>query len=84
MVNTPHPGFNIRGVAFCYPEDKDLTVFPLAQVVGSTMHLSDDLEETARFSLAGPLPEMAFPSNQELIPIFARGDAQRIHVWQHT
>jgi RimJ/RimL family protein N-acetyltransferase/8-oxo-dGTP pyrophosphatase MutT (NUDIX family) len=53
--------------AFLPPDLHFLTVFLLAQVLGGQLQAGDDLGEVGWFSLSGPLPEMAFRPDVELI-----------------
>ena len=57
--------------AYISPEYHFLTVFLLAQVLGGELAATDDLEELAWVSLQGPLPEMAFKPDIDIILAYA-------------
>ncbi len=59
--------------AFLPPAYHFLGIFLLAHVVGGELVAGDDLEAVEWFPLAGPLPEMAFPPDAELIAAYAQG-----------
>ena len=52
---------------FLSPEHHLLTIYLLGQVVGGELLSGDDLVEVGWYSLEGPLPEMAFIQDIELI-----------------
>ena len=53
--------------AFLPPELHYLTIFVLARVLGGQLQAGDDLGEVGWFPLSGPLPDMAFQPDVELI-----------------
>jgi ADP-ribose pyrophosphatase YjhB (NUDIX family) len=58
--------------AFISPEVHVLSVYLLARVIGGELVAGDDLEAVGWFPLAGPLPEMAFQADVDLIRYFER------------
>lgn len=68
--------------AFLPPESHFLTVFLRGQVTGGTLKPQDDLEDAKWFALSGPLPEMAFQPDVDLIEAYARGEIEGITVHQ--
>jgi ADP-ribose pyrophosphatase YjhB (NUDIX family) len=58
-------------VSFLSPRYHFLTVFMVARVVGGELGAADDLEEVGWFPLAGPLPEMAFQEDVDVIARYA-------------
>ena len=57
--------------AFLAPRFHFLTIYLLAHVVGGQLVPTSDLEEVAWFPKTGPLPEMAFPQEIDLIESFS-------------
>jgi ADP-ribose pyrophosphatase YjhB (NUDIX family) len=53
--------------SFLSPGFHFLAVYVLAQIVGGQLQAGDDLESVAWFPLAGPLPEMAFEEDENLL-----------------
>ena len=62
--------------AFLSPRHHFLTVYLLAHVTGGALTLSEETAALAWFPLAGPLPDMAFPTDVALIACLARRDFQ--------
>jgi len=58
--------------AFISPEVHVFSVYLLANVIGGELVAGDDLEAVDWFPLSGPLPEMAFQPDVDLIKQFAR------------
>lgn len=57
--------------AFLPPEYHFLGIYVLAKATGGRLAPSDELEEAGWFPISGPLPEMAFPPDVELIEAYA-------------
>ncbi|MFM8320643.1 MAG: NUDIX domain-containing protein [Chloroflexota bacterium] len=66
--------------AFLSPDLHYLTIYLLAQVSGGTLQAGDDSREVAWFPARGPLPEMAFPSDTELLQSYAAGRLQGLKI----
>ena len=66
--------------AFLPPEYHFLSIFLLAQEIGGSLTPGDDLEDVSWFSLAEPLPEMAFPPDRDLIQKYFNGQIESIKV----
>jgi ADP-ribose pyrophosphatase YjhB (NUDIX family) len=75
----------LRGIlnvesAFIPPDYYFLTVHLLAEVVGGELSANDDLAELGWYPLAGPLPELAFAPDADVIRACAAGDMEKITV----
>lgn len=66
--------------AFLPLEYHFLGIYLLARVIGGKLNPEDDLEEVKWFSLSGPLPEMAFPPDVDLIQTYSNGEVEGIPV----
>ena len=66
--------------AFLPPEYHFLSMFLLAQEIGGSLNPGDDMEEVRWFSVAEPLPEMAFAPDRDLIQKYCRGQIESIKV----
>jgi 8-oxo-dGTP diphosphatase len=66
--------------AFLPPEYHFLSIFMLARVTGGKLSAGDDLEDVDWFPLSGPLPEMAFQPDADLIQAYLNGEAVGITV----
>jgi 8-oxo-dGTP diphosphatase len=56
--------------SFFPPEQHFLNIYFLAHVIGGRLQAGDDMDELHWFPLAGPLPEMAFEEDVDLIEHF--------------
>jgi NADH pyrophosphatase NudC (nudix superfamily) len=66
--------------AFLPPEYHFLGVYLLADVLGGKLQAGDDLERVDWFSLSGPLPEMAFPPDVEIMQACSNGTIEGLPV----
>jgi 8-oxo-dGTP diphosphatase len=57
-----------------------LAVYVLARVVGGELEAGDDLDAVDWFSLSGPLPEMAFQEDVDLLSWYAAGRPEGLPV----
>jgi 8-oxo-dGTP diphosphatase len=57
--------------SFYAPGYHFLAIYLLARVVGGRLKAADDLDQVEWFSLAGPLPEMAFEEDVSVIETYA-------------
>ena len=58
--------------AFLSPRNHFFTAYLLGRVVGGKLEASDDLDLVAWFPICGPLPEMAFQPDIDLITSYAQ------------
>lgn len=65
---------------FLLPEYHFLSIFLLAQEIGGSLAPGDDVEEVRWFSIAEPLPEMAFEPDGDLIQKYFNGQVESIRV----
>ena len=65
---------------FLSPDFHFLGIYVLAEVVAGELEDGDDLESIAWFPLSGPLPEMAFEQDEEIIREIAAGKIEGIAV----
>ena len=68
--------------AFLSPQYHFLTIYLLARVVGGELCAGDDFEEAAWFPVTGPLPEMSFRQDPELIRAYAQGELVGVPIYQ--
>jgi ADP-ribose pyrophosphatase YjhB (NUDIX family) len=66
--------------AFLPPEYHFLGVYLLADVLGGKLQAGDDLERVDWFSLSGPLPEMAFPPDVQIMQACSNGTIEGLPV----
>lgn len=66
--------------AFLSPDFHFLGIYVLAEVIAGKLEAGDDLETIAWFPIQGPLPEMAFDQDEEIIREFAAGKIDGITV----
>jgi 8-oxo-dGTP diphosphatase len=66
--------------SFLSPRYHFLAVYVVVRVVGGTPAAGDDLADVAWFSLAGPLPEMAFQEDVDVLHWFARHRSEGLPV----
>ena len=66
--------------AFLPPEFHFLGVFVLAAVVGGDLEAGDDLEAVDWFPTSGPLPEMAFQPDVDIIEAYAQAEIEGLPV----
>jgi ADP-ribose pyrophosphatase YjhB (NUDIX family) len=60
--------------AFLTPDCHFLTIYLLASVIGGELCAGDDFGEAAWFPMDGPLPNMSFRQDAELIRTYAQGE----------
>jgi hypothetical protein len=56
--------------SFLPPKYHFFNVYLLAQVVGGELQAGDDLDELGWFPIEGPLPDMAFQEDMDLIETY--------------
>lgn len=66
--------------AFLAPQYHFLTVYLLAHGMGGNLTCTEEHTALAWFPLAGPLPEMAFPTDAAVIACLAEGDIQGLPI----
>lgn len=66
--------------AFLPPAYHFLSIFLLAQEIGGSLNPGDDVEDVRWFSVAEPLPEMAFEPDAYLIQKYCNGQLESIKV----
>jgi len=66
--------------SFFPPDQHFLNLYLLAYVIGGQLQAGDDMDEMRWFSLAGPLPEMAFQEDVDLIEHFKQACDQYLPV----
>jgi len=66
--------------AFLPPDYHFLGIYLFGHVMGGTLNAGDDLEEVHWFPASGPLPEMAFQPDADLIQAYLTGEAEKITV----
>lgn len=66
--------------AFLPPEYHFLGIYLLADVLGGKLQAGDDLEQANWFSLSGPLPEMSFQPDVEIIQVCSNGAIEGIPI----
>ncbi len=66
--------------AFLPLEYHFLGIYLLGQVIGGRLNPEDDLKDVNWFALSEPLPEMAFPSDVDLIQAYSNGEVEGITV----
>ena len=59
--------------SFLAPRWHFLAIYLLAHPIGGELVAGDDLEQVAWFSLAGPLPELAFEEDAAMLELLAAG-----------
>ena len=64
--------------AFMSPQFHFFAAYLLARPTGGTLFAGDDLAAVAWFEAAGPLPEMAFQPDRDLIGEYAAGTMRRL------
>ena len=66
--------------SFLSPSHHFLALFLLARVVGGEAEAGDDLAEIAWFPIGGPLPEMAFQEDADMLERYASGGVRGLPV----
>lgn len=66
--------------SFLSPRYHFFGVYLLAEAVGGELAAGDDMLEVAWFSPAGPLPELAFEEDAEILQRYAQGSLARLDV----
>lgn len=66
--------------SFFPPEQHFLNIYLLARIIGGQLHAGDDMGEIGWFPLAGPLPEMAFQEDIDLIESYRQAGNQFLPV----
>jgi len=66
--------------SFLSPRYHFLAVYVAARAVGGTLTAGDDLADVAWFPLSGPLPEMAFQEDVDVLHRFARHRSEGLPV----
>jgi ADP-ribose pyrophosphatase YjhB (NUDIX family) len=66
--------------SFLSPKYHFFAVYLLAEAVGGTLTPGDDMLEVGWFSPAGPLPELAFEEDAEILLRYAQGSLARLPV----
>ena len=70
--------------AFLSPHYHFLTIYLLAFVTGGQLSAGDDFEQAAWYPVEGPLPDMSFRQDVELIQAYASGELVGIPIAQFS
>jgi ADP-ribose pyrophosphatase YjhB (NUDIX family) len=66
--------------SFLTPEDHFFYMYLEAAVTGGELHHGDDLAEVAWFALDGPLPDLAFQEDADVLEAYRRNELNRLRV----
>jgi len=66
--------------AFLTPECHFLTIYLLASVVGGDLCAGDDFEEARWYQVNGPMPDMSFRQDVEVIQAYTNGELKGIPI----
>ena len=70
--------------SFFPPEQHFLNIYLLTQVVGGQLQSGDDMGELCWFPLSGPLPEMAFQEDIDLLQTYRQANRRSLPVEQQV